>query len=59
MQSENPQISNMYTTVTSVVKTMMDCFIKPDVFKNTAIYDIDFKNPRNMLLWKKCIFVPQ
>ncbi|KAJ8980514.1 hypothetical protein NQ317_007934 [Molorchus minor] len=56
MQSENPQISNIYSSITTVVKTILDCFIKPEVLRNASLYDIDYKNLRNMLPLEQMYF---
>lgn len=48
MQSEKPQIHKLYKEVTNILKTFLDCFIKPDVLKKN-IYEIDYNNPRNFL----------
>lgn len=49
MQSEKPQIKNLYTSVTTAAKTILDCFIKPEVLRNKSVCDVDFRNPRSML----------
>lgn len=49
MQSDNPQFTNIYTSITAIVKTILDCFIKNEVLKNNLLCDIDYRNPRNML----------
>lgn len=48
MQSEKPQIHKLYKEVTNILKTFLDCFIKPNILKN-AIYDIEYRNPQNFL----------
>ncbi|XP_063230874.1 uncharacterized protein LOC134535624 [Bacillus rossius redtenbacheri] len=49
MQAEKPQIHLLYASVSSVVHTLLDCFISEDHLKSTAIEDVQFKNPKYFL----------
>lgn len=49
MQSESPKIHNLFEKVTTVLRTIFDCFLKRDYIVTTPIANIDFKNPRNFL----------
>lgn len=48
MQNEKPQVHKIYIEITSTLKTILQCYIKPDVLRKD-IYEIDFANPRNFL----------
>lgn len=56
MQSERPKIYIIYNEVITVIKTIMDCFIKEDILNKNNVYDIEYKNPRNFLELDKMYF---
>lgn len=56
MQSESPQISYLYPNVKSLIKTILYRFIKRHIIDKTAIFDIGYKNPRNVLPIKEMYF---
>lgn len=49
MQSESPKIHLLYDKVTTVLRTLFDCFLQRDYIVKTPIAYIDFKNPRNFV----------
>lgn len=49
MQSESIKIHTLYTSIQSVLKTLLDCFLKPDYLGKTPLENIEYKNPHNFL----------
>ena len=49
MQSQGPQIHTMYESVSTVCKTIMDCYMKGDYVRSTAIENIQYRNPSNFV----------
>lgn len=47
MQSEKPKIHKIFDEVVCTLKTIMECFIRPE--KITNVYEIEYKNPGNFL----------
>lgn len=47
MQSSNPKIHKMHANLSSIYKTLLECFIKREVILTTPIEKINFKNPHN------------
>lgn len=49
MQAEKPKIHVLYSSVCNTLRTLYDCFLKRDYLIATAIENIDFISPRNLL----------
>lgn len=49
MQSETPKIHELYSNITAVYKTILECFIKNDVILKTPVFNINYKDPKNFL----------
>lgn len=49
MQSEDPKIHLLYKNISNIIKTIFECFIKRNYLLNTALENVDFKNPANYL----------
>ncbi|XP_072397957.1 zinc finger protein 862-like [Diabrotica undecimpunctata] len=49
MQSEKPEVAQLYKCVSAVYKSFLECFIKRDILIKTALHQIDFNNPNNVL----------
>ena len=49
MQSERPKIHLMYDSVSVVCRTIMDCYIRRDHLQNTAVQDVQYRNPSHFL----------
>lgn len=49
MQSQGPQIHTMYESVSTVCKTIMDCYIRGDYMRRTAIENVQYRNPSNFV----------
>lgn len=56
MQSEHPKIHVVYNRICSIIRTIFDCFIKPEYIKNTALENINFKDPSNYLPIERMYF---
>ncbi|XP_072384804.1 zinc finger BED domain-containing protein 5-like [Diabrotica undecimpunctata] len=49
MQSESPKLYNLYNRVTSVLKSIFDCFIKREYLNKTQIENVEYEDPSNYL----------
>lgn len=56
MQSEEPQIHKLYDNVSVVLKTLMECYLKRDSFRQQHLKDIQYKNPHNYLPLEQMYF---
>ncbi|XP_068990425.1 zinc finger BED domain-containing protein 5-like [Neodiprion pinetum] len=50
MQSEETKIHQLYSRVSTVYKTLLNCFLKSDYVRNTAVERIVFDNPHNFVV---------
>lgn len=48
-QSEKPKIHLLYSRVSTLFKTIAECYLKPEYVKNTPLDQIEFKNPRHFV----------
>lgn len=49
MQSEKPQIHTLHHSVSSVCRTIMDCYIKNDYLRKTAVENVQYRDPSNFV----------
>lgn len=49
MQSEEPKIYELHSSVSAIYKTFLDCFIKKNVMLNVSLHKINYKDPANFL----------
>lgn len=49
MQSEETKIHRLYSQVSLVYKTLLDCFLKTDYLKSTMLEKVEFENPHNFV----------
>lgn len=46
-QSESVKIHTVYSRMSELYKTILDCYLNPDYLKNTELADVQYRNPRN------------
>ena len=49
MQSEGPQIHSVYRAVSTVCRTLMDCYMKESYLSKTPVDCVEYKDPRHFV----------
>lgn len=49
MQSEETKIHRLYSQVSLVYNTLLDCFLKTEYLKSTVLEKVEFENPHNFV----------
>lgn len=59
MQSEKPQIHTLHHSVSTVCRTIMDCYITNEHLRKTAVANVQYRDPSNFVLLNEIYLGPK